>query len=241
MISNNHEKKSNRKNGFMIDVVAVNIKNKMNIGLFNHCLSYVSREKQERIKKFRKAEDAQRALIGDILSRRIISDSLCIKNNDIIFEQNEYGKPFLKHIKDFHFNTSHAGEWIICATHNLPLGVDVEHIQPIEFDIAKQFFSEEEYIDLMNRDSLHRLSYFYELWTLKESYIKAEGKGLSILLNSFSFRINSNEIVFKSKNESKNYCFKQYDIDSNYKLAVCGLEDKFACEIKIKCIEELLF
>jgi len=225
----------------MIDVVAANIKKKMDIGLFNHFLSYVSNEKKERIKKFPKYEDAQRSLIGDILSRRIICDSLCIKNNDIVFEQNEYGKPFLKHIKDFHFNTSHAGEWIICATHNLPLGVDVEHIQPIEFDIAKRFFSKEEYIDLMNMDSLHRLSYFYELWTLKECYIKAEGKGLSILLNSFSFKINCSEIIFKSKNGSKNYYFKQYDIDSNYKMAVCGLEDRFAYEVKVKSIEELLF
>jgi 4'-phosphopantetheinyl transferase len=225
----------------MIDVFAVNMKSKMDSALFNHLISSVSEEKQERIRKFRKYEDAQRTLIGDVLARRMISDRLGIKNKDIFFEQNEFGKPFLKHIENFHFNTSHAGEWITCATHHLPLGVDVEYIQPIEADIAKRFFSEEEYYDLMNLDELNRSAYFYELWTLKESYIKAEGKGLSIPLNYFSFKIKRREIDFKSMNETKQYCFMQYDIDRQYKMAVCGLENNFSQEVKVKSIDELYF
>ena len=38
----------------------------------------------------------------------------------------------------------------------------------------------------MNSDE--KINYFYDLWTLKESYIKTIGKGLYTPLNSFSIK-----------------------------------------------------
>lgn len=224
----------------MIEIYAVNLSNQLPQELYHLLLSKVSGEKQDRIRRFHRIQDAQRSLVSDVLVRQIITNKLGQKNEDIVFEYNEYGKPALKQQQDFCFNTSHAGDWVVCAVHSLPVGIDVEHIQPIEFDIAKRFFHLEEYQELMQKEASERLSYFYELWTLKESYIKAVGKGLSIPLNSFSFRIQSEDILFKSKEDIRNYSFKQYKLDTDYKMAVCGMDSRFAHEVKIRRAEELM-
>lgn len=224
----------------MKNVYAVKINHNLDKSIFNYFMSYLAKDKQERISRFKRLEDAQRALIADVLLRTVICSELDIKNKDIILDKNEYGKPFLKYNHNFHFNISHSGEWAICATDVAPIGIDIEHIQPIDFDVAKRFFSKGEYDDLMNINNARRLSYFYDLWTLKESYIKAIGRGLSIPLNSFSLRINGEkDITLKIGNMESRCFFKQYSIDKNYKLAVCGLTKGFSDEVIIKEISDI--
>ncbi len=149
---------------------------------FDRLLSCVSEEKKERINRFHRFEDAQRALLGDVLARYAVCKRLGVRNRDLDLGTNEYGKPVLHQPNDVHFNISHSENWVICAVDNTAVGVDVELIRPTEFKIAERFFSKDEYILLMNQPEEMKLKYFYVLWTLKESYIKMEGKGLSILL-----------------------------------------------------------
>ncbi len=66
-----------------------------------------------------------------------------------------------------------------------------------------------EYETLLNQPDEMRLKYFYMIWTLKESYIKAEGKGLSIPLNSFSISITSNSINIIADDGNTKYNFSQ--------------------------------
>lgn len=223
----------------MLNVYAVNVNQDMNRLMYNHFMTFLSEDKRERINKYHKIDDAKRTLMADILVRTIICANLEIKNKDIYFDKNQYGKPFLRHFKDFHFNVSHSGQWVICAAHHLPVGIDVEHIKPVDFDIAKRFFTEDEYSDLLNMDSSLRLPYFYELWTLKESYIKAVGKGLSIPLDSFSFKIHDCNIVLKTNNVLKNCYFKQFSVNSNYKLAVCSMINDFSDNLIFRSFDEI--
>ena len=223
----------------MIDIYAVGIRHKLNEASFSELISHISENKRLRIMKFRNREDAQRILIADILIRSIIVKRTGIDNKCIIFDENSYGKPYLKNNKDFHFNISHAGEWIVCATHCLPVGIDIEHIRHIDFDIAKRFFTNEEYMDLMTTDSSNRLSYFYSLWTLKESYIKAAGMGMAIPLDSFEFKLSNTGIELKTKNDFQDCFFKMYDIDERYKMAVCGYTDMFPKEVDVKYLDNI--
>ncbi len=71
----------------------------------------------------------------------------------------------------------------------MPVGVDIEKIRPIDFAIAERFFTASEYRLLMDTAEQERLQLFYTLWTLKESYIKFVGKGLSIPLDSFAIEL----------------------------------------------------
>lgn len=223
----------------MVKVYAVKLDEDFIKTKFSKLLIYISEEKQERIKRFHKFEDACRSLIGDVLIRYIICKNLNLKNEKLVFRKNEYGKPFLFGSSNIHFNVSHSGEWVVCAIHSLPVGIDIELIQPIDFSIAERFFLKDEYKDLMIKSDFIKLSYFYELWTLKESYIKAVGKGLSINLNSFSIKVSRSNIIITTENEFKGCFFKKYDIDQKYKMAVCANTSEFFDKAKIIQVPKL--
>jgi 4'-phosphopantetheinyl transferase len=134
-------------------------------------------------------------------------------------------------VDDFHFNISHSGDWVVCAVDNLPVGIDVEKIHDVDLNLSARFFSEEEHKYLLSLEISKRRNSFFELWTLKESYIKADGRGLSIPLNSFSFKFANKDIVFTTTNQFNECYFKQYDIDTSYKLAVCSSKSDFPKEL----------
>jgi len=146
---------------------------------------------------------------------------------------NNYGKPFIANKKNIHFNLAHSGGIVCCIVDNFPVGIDVELISPIDLDIAFNFFSSKECFNLSNLPANEQIKYFYKLWVLKESYIKAEGKGLSISLNSFSFGINNNQISLKNRNSSK-WDFALYYINTNaqkYQLGICVHKGRLPKEI----------
>jgi 4'-phosphopantetheinyl transferase len=150
-------------------------------------LRYISEEKRARLHRFRQREDLVRGLWADLILRSIITEELHLSNEQIQFEQNAYGKPHLSGVNNFHFNVSHAGEWVACLVDSEPVGVDVEHVQTFDEAIARSFFAAEEHRFIMEAtDEQEKQLRFYQIWTAKESYIKAVGKGLSLPLNAFS-------------------------------------------------------
>lgn len=223
----------------MIDVIGLNLNDALEKSKFERLMSYVSTEKRERIRRFHRYEDVQRTLIGDILIRYLLCQRLKIKNQKLIFGINEYGKPFLKNCKDMEFNISHSGKWVACSIDNLPVGIDIEQIKPIDLGIAERFFSKEEAKSLMTKCVAEREAYFYDLWVLKESYIKAVGKGLSIPLNTFTIRILKDNITLYTTHEPDNYYFKQYPMDKDYKMAVCSRRNEFPRNISFINVNEL--
>lgn len=204
--------------------------------MFNQFSYLISNEKRERIKRLINLDDANRVLIGDLLVRSLICQKYKINNDEINFIYNEYGKPFAESFSDFHFNISHSGEWVVCATANSNVGIDIEKISEIEaLKLANEFFSEEEFYDLSNMNSNEQINYFFDVWTLKESYIKTIGKGLYIPLNSFSIKKESQTLI-SYKNIPQNFHFRQYNIESNYKVSACATRDELPQEIIIKDI-----
>lgn len=181
-------------------------------------------------------------LVADVLMRKIICDKYNINNREITFIKGINGKPELnKPHSNIKFNYSHSGDWIVCAVSEVPVGVDVERIKEIDMAIAERFFSKSEYDDLMKLEGDKQLNYFYDLWTLKESYIKWDGRGLSISLQDFSFKIKNNNFVKFQSEKHNNLCFfRQYLIDSEYKLSVCSCEDDYSNEVDIFEFDKLI-
>jgi len=211
----------------MLEAVAVKLDESLDKIRFEKLMTCVSNEKRERIRRFRKYDDALRSLIGDVLARYLICRRLKVKNKDIVFDANEYGKPFLKNFSDIEFNISHSGKWVTCCLDTHPTGIDIEQIRHIDMSIAQRFFSEEEYKYLMSKSIVEREAFFYDLWTLKESYIKAVGRGLSIPLNSFTINIKDDYITICTVHGTDKYFAKQYCIDKGYKMAVCSGKNEF--------------
>ncbi|HOQ01757.1 MAG TPA: 4'-phosphopantetheinyl transferase superfamily protein [Acetivibrio clariflavus] len=207
--------------------------------LFNKLILCISYDEQERIKKFKRYDDALRGLASKILLRYVVASSLEKQNSNIRFAKNEYGKPYLEGVKDFHFNLSHSGDWVVCAIDNLPVGIDVERIHDVDLNLSKRFFTEMEHNYLTSLDDCKRMEAFFELWTLKESYIKADGRGLAIPLNSFSFSFDEGNIKFNASDSFEEYYFKQYSIDPSYKLSVCARNMDFPKNITFFDFDEL--
>ncbi len=224
----------------MIDIWCVKTIKKLDNDIFNRLLRLVSDEKQSKIHKFYKYQDKANTLIADILSRVMICTKLGITNNQICFYKNEFGKPLLKGKENFHFNISHSEHWVACTVGSIPVGIDVEIIKPVEINIAKRFFSNKEYCDLMEKDEDNRLSYFYNIWTLKESYIKADGKGMSIPLNSFEFVIHGNKICLCIKDIPQICSFQQYQLENNCMMSAFTYGNEQWMDPKILTLSELI-
>jgi 4'-phosphopantetheinyl transferase len=120
------------------------------------------------------------------------------------------------------FNLSHSGKWILCGVGDKNIGLDVEIIKEINLNVAKRFYADEEYYSIIAVSKYEQQRLFYRYWTLKESYIKAEGLGLSIPLNSFSFQIGINNIcMFVDGQQKEKYNFLISEIDQLHTTAVC--------------------
>lgn len=199
----------------------------------NELSNLIDFEKKLKLEKLRNKNDKIRTLIGELLLRRLIVNNFNIDNNQIQFYKNQYGKPYLKEYHEFNFNISHSGEYVIVVIDNMPVGTDIEEVKPIDYEgIAKDYLSAEEYGYILSQVLECRLDSFYEIWTLKESYMKCCGQGLSIPLKSFSVEIDQFEnIVVVSEGEQKVHGFKLFDIDKRYKLAICSVKKEIESKI----------
>ncbi|MCL2261936.1 MAG: 4'-phosphopantetheinyl transferase superfamily protein [Defluviitaleaceae bacterium] len=153
---------------------------------FDTLMKYIAKEKRTRISKFHFFKDARNCLLADILARIEICRITGQINDQLHFQTNEYGKPYLVSKHNIYFNVSHAGNYVSCAASDEPVGIDIEVIKPFDIKIAERFFTADEITYIKNGETATMESRFYEVWTKKESRIKLEGKGLHIPLTSFS-------------------------------------------------------
>lgn len=184
---------------------------------------WITSARKARLQRYVRAEDRDRGLAGDILSRRMISNSTGLAEAEIEVKRDAHEKPFLPSI-DLFFNVSHSGNRVACATAPVPVGVDVEKIRPVpELEhIVDRYFSVEEREAILAPPVEERLARFFEFWTLKESYIKAVGKGLSIPLSSFSIRLNKDGFAELEGAEGRKWFLRMYPLSAEYKMAVCA-------------------
>lgn len=190
---------------------------------------------QAKIQKFRQPEDQLRTLCGELLLQAYALEQWGIPPSSLVKTYNAYNKPELAEYPSCHYNISHSGDWVVAAFDNKPVGIDIETTaNPMDISIAERFFSPPEVSLLREQNEEQQQSLFYDLWTLKESYIKAEGAGLSIPLDSFSFEFHEHQKVefYCSGKPDSSWYFKQYMIDPRYALAVCGRESDFPEQVE---------
>lgn len=211
----------------MITVYGIQVNEEQGLGLQPMLLRYVSPERQRQVTRYRRPFDGHRSLMGDILSRLAICSGLQVQNEKLHFGKNEFGKPLLDDPPGYHFNVSHSGDWVVCVFADHLVGIDIERIKSIEYSIAERFFAPTEFGDLMGKPGDQKLTYFYQLWTLKESYIKAVGRGLSIPLNSFCFNIGEDgQISVQFEDEAFRFYFYQNFVGESHIMSLCSLRNE---------------
>ena len=97
-------------------------------------------------------------------------------------------------------NLSHTrGLAAAAVTEDHDVGIDVEWLdrQPASGDLARRYFAPIECAQLEAVPAALANEAFLSFWTLKESYIKAIGKGLAQPLDSFAFTLDPLAIHFE--------------------------------------------
>lgn len=202
---------------------AFSIQNVEQDEVFQQLEKIISQKRYERMQKYRFPIDKTRSLFAEVLVRYALKKHFAIEGSKVSFTCNEYGKPFLEGYKNLFFNVSHSGNWVICALSDKPVGVDVEQIKEKDTDIAKRFFHEKEANAI--HENVQDKELFFHYWTLKESYVKAEGKGMSIDFSSFAFTIDGADISLEVEGkECLTYQFQVYKIDEGTLVATCSYE-----------------
>lgn len=186
-------------------------------------------EEKNRYNRYQSQRQREHFLFGRVLLKTILSKYIGCAPADLKFDIDTHGKPFLNsdNTLPLTFNLSHSGNRIVFAvSKNQDLGVDLELIKKERaiLKIAERYFSTAETRELRNLPKASQVTRFYELWTLKESVLKACGYGLSRGLSKIEFSFpTSDKLVMHSAPGSGNlthwqsWQMKEY---KNYMLAV---------------------
>lgn len=225
-----------------MQITAVNISRWVPRNELTGHLPVIGRNKALRLERFHLDEDFQRGLLGDLLVRHMVRRSTGLADSALVFWSNEFGKPFLAGYPGVQFNLSHSGTWVVCALDQYPVGVDVERIKSVDLKISRRFFSDAEHRQIMNENPADRIDQFFNLWTLKESYLKMTGNGLSHPLNEFSVvRSASGDFkIHKDNGPVEGIFLAVSDMFDQYKLAVCARTRPPLDAINVMLMEQLL-
>lgn len=197
----------------VINIYVLNIEKFISDDKLIILLNYVNKDKRTRILKYHHKEDSQRCLFGDLLARYMIFKRIGIKMSEIVFKYNEFMKPYIDY-ENVYFNISHSENVILGIIDENQVGVDVEKIADINIKIAEQFFSINEINYIYKNPNMKKS--FYDIWTRKESFIKAIGTGLNTSLDSF----DASENVIKFNGYY--YYLNNINIFKEYVGAVCS-------------------
>ncbi len=100
-------------------------------------------------------------------------------------QKGEHGKPFLAQYPAVHINLSHCNEAVLCGVGSVSLGVDVEGYRPFRERVMQRVLTEVEQQTVLQAEQ--PAWQFLRFWTLKESFVKALGIGISYPMRQISF------------------------------------------------------
>ena len=196
--------------------------------------STFSVDESQRAGRFRFPIDRKRYIVAHGCLRDILARYLQCKPKELSFSINKYGKPVIDGQKR-EFNLSHSGNYVLIAVaQEHKVGIDVEKIRSnMEIEnMASRFFSPIEASELMALPPEQRDLAFFNCWTRKEAYIKAQGLGLSLPLDSFDVSLSPGEPAIlratrPDAEEASRWTLFSLDVDPRYAatLAVEG-QDK---------------
>ncbi|MCR5254514.1 MAG: 4'-phosphopantetheinyl transferase superfamily protein [Acetatifactor sp.] len=118
---------------------------------------------------------------------------------------SDKGKPSFSD-KEQKFSLSHSGKYCFLAISDggSDIGADIEKINPLKnLDLAKRFFHEDEYKELVNLNYSLQNREFYRLWTRKEAYGKCIGEGIPAIVGR--------KVLNADNFEFDDYCLAVYE------------------------------
>ena len=157
----------------------------------------------------------RRRLLEDLLGTGV-ADSLCY---------GPQGKPFLAQGPEF--SLSHSGDYLLLAIAPQPVGVDIERHRQLEYRaLAGRCFHPQEQA-LLQQAAAKEQVLFFDIWTCRESCLKATGLGLTLPPQAFrtSFTAEDRAVLQPADAafpaDFADYLLYRYPLLPGYSIALC--------------------
>lgn len=151
----------------------------------------------DRFRSYRVVRRRNSLVVSRIFLRVLIDHCFGKLGSDWRLEPQPTGQPRLVSASGpvaYHISLSHTDGLVGCVISRTgPLGCDVEFVADDRPKIVREHFAAEEVAQYIALAGKARRQRFYELWTLKEALLKADGRGLTVPLSSFWFEFADHE------------------------------------------------
>jgi len=150
-------------------------------------------EEATRWKRYHRKESQDLFLVAHVATRFALSHYGSTAPGQWRYERGENGRPeIVEGPAGLRFNISHTDGIVAVLVHGeLDAGVDAESPWRTTniTSVSKRVFTDAERSAMLALPAEQQAARFYQLWTLKESFIKAKGKGFALPLSKFGFTI----------------------------------------------------
>lgn len=185
-------------------------------------------EEQARAERFVNPKHGQHYRCVRGVLRRILSRYLNIAPQAVNFAYAAHGKPLLQNDPALHFNLSHSHHMAAYAIRlEQEIGVDIEFMRPQKnlVGMIKHVASplEQDELNMLTENDARQA--FYRLWTRKEAFIKAVGRGLGMGLRSIHIgtQLCDASLAVAYKNQIlPDWYIQDIHAPTGYQLAVCS-------------------
>lgn len=163
----------------------------------------VNEQRRKKVLRCKQEKDKYRSLLAGYLLRIALEDAEMDYDNISVSILGN-GKPVILESPHIQFSLSHAGDYAVCVISDRPVGVDIEtktrfccHKKQEEqlAAIVRKIATKQEQELFCATKEEEKIEYFLQLWTRKESYSKADGRGLAIGLH----QVDTNTEAFYTK------------------------------------------
>ena len=214
---------------------------------YEKAVNSISAYRRQKIDKLKNAEDKKRSLAAAIALNAALKE-YGLEERSMEYELGKQGKPYFRNQPEIHFSISHSGDYAICSIGSHEIGNDIERVRSGREKVAQRFFAKEELdwiYDAESSDtskrsdiSAERDDKIFRIWTMKESFLKVTGLGMSLPLNEFAIVVADNGCIhIRQDINDKTYHIKEYIMTDvlnegeDYKISVCSETPVFAVQL----------
>lgn len=218
--------------------------------VYKQALAFVSPYRRQKIALLKHQKDKNRSLGAALALHRALME-YGLEERMMEYNNGAQGKPYFRYHPEIFFSLSHSGDYAICSIGECEIGNDIETVKDGRLRVAERFFAEEENQWILQAKTTPEMEErMFRLWTMKESFLKVTGLGMSLALKDFTININEeNEIQIKQQIDEKQYFLKEYQIqpeeeeenDMRYKISVCSVSPLFAPELFPVIAKDILY
>ncbi len=150
-------------------------------------LKAVSTERQKKAQRLKTPAARARSVGAEVLLKKALAQSYGIQE-PLVIKRGSDGKPWLADYPGIFFNLSHSGAYVVCGLGSDSIGVDIQKMSHPKLRLAKRFFAPSEADWLLALPKEQQQQAFYDLWALKEAYMKYTGKGFNLPMDAFTVK-----------------------------------------------------